>query len=47
MKKLLILASNPRNDLNLDNEIRDLKNVVERSRDQAQFKVEIELAVSD
>lgn len=45
MKKILILASNPRKDLNLDREIRDLKKVVERSRNQEQFDVEIELAV--
>ena len=30
--KILILASNPRKDLNLDREIRDLKDVIERSR---------------
>ncbi len=45
MKRILILASNPRKDLNLDREIRDLKGVIERSRNQAQFEVEIELAV--
>lgn len=45
MKKILIVASNPRKDLNLDIEIRDLKNVVERSRNHAQFEVEICLAV--
>lgn len=45
MKKILVLASNPRKDLKLDREIRDLKNVVERSRNHAQFEVEIELAV--
>jgi hypothetical protein len=45
MKKILILASNPRKDLNLDREIRDLKKVIERSKNQALFEVEIELAV--
>ncbi len=32
MKKILILASNPRKDLNLDDEIRLLRNVVDRYR---------------
>lgn len=45
MKKILIIASNPRKDLNLDREIRDLKGVIQRSRNKAQFEVEIELAV--
>ena len=31
MKKLLILASNPKKDLKLDNEIRDLENIIETS----------------
>ena len=43
--KILILASNPRKDLNLDREIRDLKNVIEASRDRQQFEVEDALAV--
>ena len=43
--KILILASNPRKDLNLDREIRDLKGVIEKSRNRAQFEVVIELAV--
>jgi formylglycine-generating enzyme required for sulfatase activity len=43
--KILILASNPRKDLNLDREIRDLKGVIEKSRDREQFEVEDELAV--
>jgi DNA polymerase III delta prime subunit len=45
MKKILIIASNPRKDLNLDREIRDLKGVIKRSRNKAQFDMEIELAV--
>lgn len=45
MKKILILASNPRKDLNLDREIRDLKGVVEMSRDREEFVVVTELAV--
>jgi tetratricopeptide (TPR) repeat protein len=45
MKKILILASNPRRDLNLDREIRDLKDVVESSRNRDLFEVEDALAV--
>ncbi|MGD1865143.1 MAG: SUMF1/EgtB/PvdO family nonheme iron enzyme [Phormidesmis sp.] len=45
MKKILILASNPRKDLNLDQEIRDLKGVIERSPSREQFEVVTELAV--
>ena len=45
MKKILILASNPRKDLNLDREIRDLKKVINRHGKEAQLEVEIELAV--
>ncbi|MBD2080620.1 hypothetical protein [Leptolyngbya sp. FACHB-17] len=43
--KILILASNPRKDLNLDREIRDLKQVIERSHNRQQFEVEDALAV--
>ncbi|MBD2023977.1 YARHG domain-containing protein, partial [Leptolyngbya sp. FACHB-711] len=43
--KILILASNPRKDLNLDREIRELKHVIERSRNREQFEVEDALAV--
>ena len=43
--KILILASNPRKDLNLDREIRDLRGVIERSRNRQQFEVEDALAV--
>ena len=45
MKKILILASNPRKDLNLDREIRDLKEVIEKSRRREQFELVAELAV--
>jgi len=43
--KILILASNPRKDLNLDREIRDLRGVIEQSRNRQQFEVEDALAV--
>jgi formylglycine-generating enzyme required for sulfatase activity len=43
--KILILAANPRKDLNLDREIRDLKAVIEKSRSREQFEVVTELAV--
>ena len=43
--KILILASNPRKDLNLDREIRDLKRAIENSRNQEEFEVVDELAV--
>jgi hypothetical protein len=43
--KILILASNPRNDLKLVHEIRDLKNVIETSRNRQHFEVEDALAV--
>lgn len=43
--KILILASNPRRDLKLNEEIRDLQNVIERSRDRERFEVEVGLAV--
>lgn len=43
--KILILASNPRKDLNLDREIRDLRDVIEKSRNHQQFEVEDALAV--
>jgi hypothetical protein len=45
MKRILILASNPRKDLNLDREIRDLREVIEKSRSREQFEVEDALAV--
>lgn len=43
--KILILASNPRKDLNLDREIRDLKEVIQKSHNYRQFDVEDALAV--
>ena len=45
MKKILILTSNPRNDLKLEREIKDLQNVIKRSKNQSQFKTEFELEV--
>ena len=45
MKKILILTSNPRNDLKLDREIKDLKNVIKRSKNQSEFATEFELEV--
>jgi hypothetical protein len=39
MKKILILASNPRKDLDLDDEIRLLRDVIDRSRDRDQFEI--------
>lgn len=44
MKKILILASNPRKDLNLDREIRDLKAAIARSHSRDQLEVVDELA---
>ena len=43
--KILILASNPRKDLNLDREIRDLKEVIKKSQNRQAFEVEDALAV--
>ena len=40
MKKILILSSNPRNDLKLDREIKDLQNIIKRSKNQSQFDIE-------
>jgi formylglycine-generating enzyme required for sulfatase activity len=45
MPKILILAANPRKDLNLDREIRDLKGAIERSEQREAFTVVDELAV--
>ena len=44
-KTILILASNPRGDLRIDREIRDVKAVIKRSKNSEQFEIEIELAV--
>lgn len=43
--KILILAANPHKDLNLDREIRDLRNVIQQSRKQEEFEVIDALAV--
>jgi CHAT domain len=43
--KILILASNPRNDLDLDDEIRDLKEVIDSSRNHQDFEVEDAIAI--
>ena len=43
--KILILESNPRKDLDLNKEIRDLEGVVRRSRNKDQFEIRIGLAV--
>ena len=43
--KILILAANPRKDLNLDREIRDLRDVIEKSRNRTELEVEVGLAV--
>ena len=43
--KILILASNPRKDLNLEREIRDLKDVIEKSGNRQRFEVQDALAV--
>ena len=45
MKKIPILTSNPRNDLKLTREIKDLKNVIKRAKNQSQFETEFELEV--
>lgn len=45
MKTILILAANPRGDLRVDQEIRDLKKVIKRSQNSDNFNVETELAV--
>jgi len=45
MKKILILAANPRQDLNLNIEIRDLRKVIESSRKGEDFSVVDALAV--
>jgi hypothetical protein len=45
MTKVLILASNPRKNLNLDTEIRDLKRVIDSSRQREDFTFVVELAV--
>ncbi len=46
MKRILILAANPRQDLNLRKEIHILKSVIERSQAQDEFEVKIGSGVS-
>ena len=43
--KILILASNPRKDLNLEEEIRHLQGVIERSKNREYLEVEVGFAV--
>ena len=45
MSKILILASNPKKDLDLNREINHLRSVIERSRNHSQFDVIIGSAV--
>lgn len=45
MNKILILASNPRLDLKLEREIRDLKKALGRAKEERPFEVEFEIAV--
>jgi hypothetical protein len=45
MKTILILESNPRRDLSLNDEMRELEAVIERSRDREQFQVKLGTAV--
>ena len=45
MKKILILEANPRSDLNLNDEIRDLKDVILSSRNREEFQINIGLSV--
>ena len=44
-KTILILASNPRGDLRIDREIRDLTAAIERSKNSDEYAVVIRLAV--
>jgi hypothetical protein len=45
ISKILILEANPRSDLSLNDEIRDLEEVIRRSRNREQFDIKIQLAV--
>ncbi len=45
MKKILILEANPNKDLSLNEEIRDLQNVIRQSRDREEFQIDIGLSV--
>jgi hypothetical protein len=44
MKKILILAANPRGDLNLDREIRDLEKAIDRAVSESEFEVKLAVA---
>ena len=46
MKKILILAANPRKDLDLRREIHILKSVIERSQFQDEFQIKIGFGIS-
>ena len=43
--KILILEANPHKDLSLNDEIRDLRNVIRQSRDRKEFQIDIGLSV--
>ncbi len=45
MKKILILSSNPHNDLKLNREIEDLKSIIKRAQNESQFEIEFVLEV--
>ncbi|MFB2836611.1 NACHT domain-containing protein [Floridanema evergladense] len=45
MKKIMVLSANPKEDLKLGQEIRDLQYVIKRNGTQAKFDIEIALAV--
>ncbi len=45
IKKILILEANPQQDINLNEEIRDLENVIQGSRDRDKFQIKVGLAV--
>ena len=45
MKRILILAANPRQDLDLRREIHVLKSVIERSQEGEEFEIKIDSAV--
>ena len=46
MKKILILAANPRQDLDLRREVHILKSVIERSQFQDKFQIKISFGIS-
>ncbi|MGK7898223.1 MAG: hypothetical protein AB4372_32550 [Xenococcus sp. (in: cyanobacteria)] len=45
MMKILILEANPHKDLDLNKEIRDLRNVIQQSREREEFQIDIGLSV--